>query len=100
MNPPPLTDIKKIPLLLELPNATWLTAVPLIVLRVVPPIAPGAANVAPLSDDAFKFVTFVVEVTVIGAVPVAIVDINRVPCTVDAPVMASSVISAPTCNGK
>jgi succinate-acetate transporter protein len=37
---------------------------------VVPPIAPGDANVAPLNELAFKFATFVVEVTVSGAVPV------------------------------
>jgi hypothetical protein len=41
---------------------------------VPPPIVPGAAKVAPLSDDAFKFATFVVEETTKGAVPVEIVE--------------------------
>lgn len=43
---------------------------------VVPPIAPGAANVAPFNDDAFRFGTFVVEPTVNGGVPVATVDVK------------------------
>lgn len=46
----------------------------LIVLGVVPPIAPGEANVAPLSDDAFKLATLVVLVMLSGGVPVATVD--------------------------
>ena len=41
---------------------------------VVPPIAPGLPNVAPPSKDAFKLGTFVVEVTVNGAVPVETID--------------------------
>lgn len=40
------------------------------------PIGPGAANVAPLKEDAFKFATFVVLVTTSGDVPVATVDVN------------------------
>ena len=43
---------------------------------VVPPIAPGEAKVAPLSEEAFKFATFVVLVTENGAVPVAMVEVN------------------------
>lgn len=46
---------------------------------VVPPIAPGEANVAPPSDDAFKFATLVVDATVSGAVPVATEDVRVVP---------------------
>lgn len=42
---------------------------------VVSPIVPGAANVAPLSELAFKLATFVVEATTNGAVPVANVDV-------------------------
>lgn len=44
------------------------------VFGVVPPIAPGAAKVAPLSDDALRFGTLVVLVTMNGAVPVATED--------------------------
>lgn len=40
---------------------------------VPPPIAPGAAKVAPPKEEAFKFATLVVEATVNGAVPVACV---------------------------
>ena len=40
---------------------------------VVPPIAPGAVNVAPFSELAFRLATLVVEATMSGAVPVAIV---------------------------
>ena len=47
--------------------------------RVVEPMGPGAAKVAPPSKLAFKLPTTVVEVTVRGAVPVAIVEIRRVP---------------------
>ena len=47
--------------------------VPLIVEGVVPPIAPGAAIVAPLRDEALRFGTFVVDATVSGGVPVTIV---------------------------
>jgi succinate-acetate transporter protein len=42
---------------------------------VVPPIAPGAANVAPLKLDAFKFGTLVVLEITNGAVPVVSVDV-------------------------
>jgi hypothetical protein len=45
------------------------------VLGVPLPMGPGAAKVAPLSDEAFKFATFVVEVTTNGAVPVARVEV-------------------------
>lgn len=41
---------------------------------VVPPMVPGAANVAPFSWAAFKLLTTVVELTVNGAVPVVTVD--------------------------
>ena len=44
------------------------------VLAVPLPIAPGAANVAPPNELAFKLATTVVEATVNGAVPVAMVD--------------------------
>jgi hypothetical protein len=40
------------------------------------PIGPGAANVAPLRDDAFRFGTLVVLVTTRGGVPIATVDVN------------------------
>jgi hypothetical protein len=40
------------------------------------PIAPGAANVAPPRDEAFRLATLVVDVTVNGAVPIATVDTN------------------------
>ena len=46
---------------------------------VVEPMEPGAANVAPPRKLTFKLGTTVVEVTVRGAVPVAIVEIRRVP---------------------
>lgn len=39
------------------------------------PIGPGAANVAPASDDAFKFGTLVVLAITNGAVPVASVEV-------------------------
>jgi len=39
------------------------------------PIAPGEANVAPLSDDAFRLATFVVDAITSGAVPVVTVDV-------------------------
>jgi hypothetical protein len=42
---------------------------------VPPPIAPGAAKVAPLRDDAFRLATFVVDATENGAVPVGNVDV-------------------------
>ena len=45
--------------------------VPVIAAGVVPPIAPGAANVAPFREEALRFATFVVEVIENGAVPVA-----------------------------
>ena len=44
-------------------------------LAVPPPMAPGAANVAPLKLEAFKFATLVVLVTANGAVPIAKVDV-------------------------
>ena len=40
-----------------------------------PPIAPGAANVKPFIEDAFKFGTFVVDATTNGAVPEATVEV-------------------------
>ena len=43
---------------------------------VVPPIANGASQSTPLNFAAFKFDTSVVEDTVRGAVPVAIVECN------------------------
>jgi hypothetical protein len=43
---------------------------------VPPPIAPGAAKVAPLRLEAFRLATLVVLVTVNGAVPIATVDTN------------------------
>ena len=46
------------------------------VLAVPLPIAPGAANVAPLSEEALRLATLVVEVTTNGAVPIATVDVN------------------------
>lgn len=52
------------------------------------PIAPGAANVAPPRLLAFKLATLVVDVTVRGAVPVAIVDVSTVPVIAPPPVMA------------
>ena len=42
---------------------------------VVLPILPGLPNVAPLSDDAFKFATFVDDATTKGAVPVLVNDV-------------------------
>jgi hypothetical protein len=48
----------------------------------VDPMDPGDAKVAPLSDDAFRFATFVVDVTAKGAVPVAIFEISWVPVIV------------------
>ena len=42
---------------------------------VPPPIVPGVAKVAPLSEDAFKLATFVVDAITNGAVPVARVDV-------------------------
>lgn len=42
---------------------------------VVPPIAPGAAIVAPPKLEAFKLATLVVDATVNGAVPVASVEV-------------------------
>ena len=45
----------------------------------VPPIAPGAAKVLPLSKLAFKFGTFVKDATENGAVPVATVDVMTPP---------------------
>ena len=39
------------------------------------PILPGLENVAPESDDAFKFATLVDDETVNGAVPVVTVDV-------------------------
>lgn len=42
---------------------------------VPPPIAPGAAKVAPLSEEAFKFATLVVDATTNGAEPVERVEV-------------------------
>ena len=50
------------------PEADTVVKVP--VDGVVPPMAPGEANVLPLSKDAFKLATFVVDEIVNGAVPV------------------------------
>lgn len=62
---------------------------------VVPPIAPGEANVAPPRDEAFRFATFVVLVTVKGAVPTATVETSVgaviAPLADIVPVMASPV---------
>ena len=44
------------------------------VLAVPLPIAPGEANVAPPNELALRLATFVVDATVNGAVPVAMVD--------------------------
>lgn len=49
--------------------------VPVIKPGVVPPIVPGAAKVVPLSVEAFKLATLVVEATENGAVPVTNVDV-------------------------
>ena len=57
---------------------------------VPPPIGPGAANVAPLNDDAFRFATFVVLATTSGGVPIATDDVNWV-VTLTPPVTPSSV---------
>jgi hypothetical protein len=54
---------------------------------VVLPIEPGDAKVAPLSDDAFRLATFVVEATTNGAVPVVSVDVI---CP-----LAETVVNAP-----
>lgn len=43
---------------------------------VPPPIAPGAANVAPLRELALRLATFVVEATVNGAVPVVTEEVH------------------------
>lgn len=43
---------------------------------VPPPIAPGAAKVAPFKEEAFRLATLVVEATTKGAVPVARVEVN------------------------
>jgi len=61
---------------------------------VVPPIAPGAANVAPDKEDAFKLVTFVVLDTVNGAVPVETVETNVFAVT-DVPTKSCLAIAAP-----
>jgi hypothetical protein len=55
---------------------------------VPPPIAPGAANVAPLSEEAFKLATFVVDEITNGAEPVETVEVNWpvVEIVVNAPV--------------
>ena len=57
---------------------------------VVLPIEPGAANVAPPNNDAFRLATTVVEATVNGAVPVARVDVMTplAEIVVNAPVLA------------
>jgi hypothetical protein len=51
------------------------TVVNLPVLAVVEPSAPGAANVEPFNELAFKLATLVVDATINGAVPIAIVDV-------------------------
>jgi hypothetical protein len=51
---------------------------------VVPPIAPGDPKVAPFKDEAFKFVTLVVDATTKGAVPVVAVLVIVVNLPVDA----------------
>ena len=56
---------------LDIRRAVSVIVVNLAVLGVVPPIAPGAANVAPFSDEQLRLATFVVLATVKGAVPVA-----------------------------
>ena len=80
----PITTVLPVPeYKLRLPEAGCtvgaVTVVNVPVLAVPPPMAPGAAKVAPLSDDAFRFATFVVELTVSGAVPVETVDVSVVP---------------------
>jgi hypothetical protein len=52
-----------------------LSVVKLPAAAVPPPIAPGAANVAPFRLDAFRFATLVVLAVTIGAVPVGTVDV-------------------------
>ena len=67
-------------------------------LAVVPPIAPGAANVAPFKLAAFKLATLVVDATVNGAVPVAIVEVTVVKRPVDAvvaPMLVLLIVLAP-----
>lgn len=64
---------------------------------VVLPIAPGAAKVAPFKDEALKFATFVVLVTVNGAVPVACVlvtVVNRPVVAVVAPMDVLLIVLA------
>ena len=57
------------------------------------PIGPGAANVAPERDEAFKLATLVVEVMMSGAVPVAIVEVSWVPEIVEATVSAPAEVT-------
>jgi len=58
----------------------------------VEPIAPGEANVAPLNEDAFKLATLVVDATVNGAVPVAMVEVTVVKRPVEAVVAPIEVL--------
>lgn len=65
---------------------------------VVDPIAAGAAHVEPSNNEALRLATTVVEITVNGAVPIAIVEINWVPVTVEDPTIvldAVRVVKAP-----
>jgi hypothetical protein len=55
---------------------------------VPPPMAPGAAKVAPLSELAFRLATLVVEAITSGAVPVETVEVSWVPETIPVEVMA------------
>jgi hypothetical protein len=59
------------------PESVTLPVAPIVVklaaAAVLPPIAPGEANVAPFSEEAFRFGTLVVLATVKGAVPVDVV---------------------------
>ena len=52
------------------------SVVKLPVFGVPPPIAPGAANVAPPRDAALRLATWVVDATTNGAVPVVTVDVS------------------------
>jgi hypothetical protein len=48
---------------------------------VVPPMVPGDENVAPFSDEAFRFGTFVVDEIINGASPVVAEDLSCEPWT-------------------
>lgn len=62
------------------------------VFGVVEPIVPGETQVLPNSCDTLRFGTTVVEVTERGAVPVAIVEMRRVPVMVE---LAVIVVNEP-----